>query len=1671
MKHLSTLFTVVLLTVFSTHVWGANKVGDTFSYNTYYTCRITKVYTDASNYGECSIELNQTPTATSLTIPISLNLTWSGDANKSYYYVTSIADNGFQKGTNVTTINTNTKVSKIGASAFKNCTALTSLTIGTGVTTIGTSAFDGCTGLTKLTFNATECTNFTSTGYQFRNAGKNGNGMSVTIGSSVKQIPAYFLYGNSTTAPNTTGTLSLPNAVTTIGSSAFVYNKFETIKIGGGISALGTQFQNSSNLTSLYFGTSSTTSQCNITSIASGAFTGCTKVANVYCYGSNATNALDKWLNITFIANSANPFYASTAETKKFYLNSTVTPTSAITLPSTISEIKSYTFYNNDAITSVTIPAEITTINSDAFTNCDNLSTVNYTGTLAQWCDLTFKNAGANPATQSHSLQINGENITDLVIPDGVSTIKVYAFYNNTAIQSVSLPTSLTEIKSSAFNGNTNLAKTSYRGTIAQWCGITFGNGTTNPINFSHNLYLGEEQIIDLNIPDDVAEVKNYAFYNGTAFQSISINNTTTFGVNSFYNCCDLTFRGDIAGDCGAEGDNLKYSLVDGVLTISGTGAMANYSSPNDIPWYMYRNSIKSIVLPEGMTTIGTRAFYGLAKITQVTIPSSVESIGDYAFNSCSELATVKLGTNSSTAPCSITSIASGAFGSCPNITKVDCYGGIKKWLAINFNNTYTSNPANLANAVLYINGAKLTSLTVPDDATAVNAYAFYNNKELTTVTLPATVTSLGVSAFSGCENIKTITIKNASSVVSLGTSALYNVPTTATINVPGAQYAAYKAANTWKNFTNYVATGSCGTSLNYTFTASTGELKFTGSGAMSTYTSTSAPWNAFKTEIKSLVFASGQTTIGNYAFYGCTGLTEIEIPEYITSLGTWTFSDCTGLTTFRINGKSELTTIPVRTLNGCTSLQTIHIPSSITAINDYALYGCTALTRIYAAPATAPTAKSQTFYNVPTSCKVQVISETAKASYTTADYWKNFTYEVYNFNGATWNYQDWLKMTFVSLDSDTKTIYTTACANTGIKDLTGANCNVTFSADLVATSGIMQGYNIRILEIEDNGFENCTNLTGITIPDGTITKIGANAFKGCTGIKAITIGKNVTTIGAAAFENCTAVETINFNATNCNNLFSTDKAFKMVGRSGSGITLNTGASVTRIPDYFMWGSAMTKDNSPKLLSISFSHAIEYIGKEAFDNCATLTTISLGTSSGSTGKCSVTEIGSLAFFGCDGLTNVYYYGSIADWCTIAFNNATSNPTMKSGSLYLNGKNNSNIVTNLNVTNGVTKINAYAFNNNTAITTVSLPSSLTEIGTSAFVGCNNLASVTSNAVTPPTAASAFGNAANATLITPSCESKAQYASATNWKSFKTILPYAITYDMNGMGTQVASDCSDGSAIEQPADPENPTYYTFGGWYTDQDCTDGNEYNFSTVVTGDLTLYAKWTKQDAITLVDNASNEDILTEFNGDEVNVTVARTFFNDGGYNTLCVPFAVEAEQVQDVFGEGTKLYTLTSSTYENEQYEFNFEEATSIAAGTPYLLAPKNEVTNPEFNGVTINKAANTTSTTTYVDFVGSFNPVVNFPANENYLFLGPDGVNLYYTDESGAILKGLRCYWHLKSGAVSAPARIVIGGHISTGTTINRDSKPATKQLRNGQLIIQHNGRTYNAHGTQLN
>ena len=328
------------------------------------------------------------------------------------------------------------------------------------------------------------------------------------------------------------------------------------------------------------------------------------------------------------------------------------------------------------------------------------------------------------------------------------------------------------------------------------------------------------------------------------------------------------------SGTCGDEwdGSNLTWTLDTdtGVLEISGNGRINSWWNDNDkAPWYTYQNVIQTVVIGNGVTSIGDRAFSGLVSLRSVTIGSSVTGIGNLAFKDCNVLTSVII-------PDGVIYIGTSAFENCTALTNVTIPDSVTiiSWSA--FDNTGLFNDeSNWADGVLYIEDclirAKASSTSgayqIKPGTRIIAGSAFESCSELTSVMIPDSVTSIGESAFNSCTGLTRVTIPD--SVTEIGAFAFGVCTGLTSVTIPSSVTNVSEAAF-------YRCTGLTSVTI--------------GSEGISHIAFSNC------TALKSVTMLDGVKYIQMSAFNGCSSLTDVTIPDSVTYIANWAFAECESL-------------------------------------------------------------------------------------------------------------------------------------------------------------------------------------------------------------------------------------------------------------------------------------------------------------------------------------------------------------------------------------------------------------------------------------------------------------------------------------------------------------------------------------------------------------------------------------------------------------------------------------------------------------------------------------------------------------------------------------------------------------------------------------------------------
>ena len=287
----------------------------------------------------------------------------------------------------------------------------------------------------------------------------------------------------------------------------------------------------------------------------------------------------------------------------------------------------------------------------------------------------------------------------------------------------------------------------------------------------------------------------------------------------------------------GAVNDKISWSLSGGKLTISGTGAMPDYTETAALPWYNYISQITSAVIEDGITYVGERSFQQCASLTTVEIADTVTSIGGFLFNSCSKLETVKLSNN-------LDDLDNGTFNRCYSLKEltIPCCTTLAGGAGTSSKNAFEKANANL-------------ELKVYEDSYAYN-WAVSSGKD-------------GITP-----DVNTMTLTNTSTAVAQGVA--YEVLPAVGGNVTE------DGSITWTHGAGVLTISGTGAMPDYKTTAA-------------------LPWTAYRTHIKSAVIEDGITYVGERSFQECKSLTTVEIADTVTAMGTFVFNACENLASVKL--------------------------------------------------------------------------------------------------------------------------------------------------------------------------------------------------------------------------------------------------------------------------------------------------------------------------------------------------------------------------------------------------------------------------------------------------------------------------------------------------------------------------------------------------------------------------------------------------------------------------------------------------------------------------------------------------------------------------------------------------------------------------------------------------
>lgn len=712
--------------------------------------------------------------------------------------VTNLSANIFSDFVNLKTVYLGSGITSIEPGLFANCEKLESITFGYGITNIGFRAFENCKSLKSIT---------------------------CSYGLETIQEKAFAGCSSLTS-------VVLPDSLISIDLDAF-YNCFNLsyINLGNGIQNIGTQaFFGCSSLETIYIPES-------LKDIGRKAFAYCSRLKSFT--GSHISN---DGFAIVMHYNATNrdvlEVFAPGCDVVDYNITYSV------------HEIGACAFYACEKLQKIYIPYGIDTIGESAFENCYNLKTVN----LSSYANVNT--IGQYAFSGCYSLKnFNLEGMSTL------QNIGSAAFFGCTGLTEVRFPYSLMSIQDEAFAHCSGLKSVYFTGplfnyggydifkgcnalmdinidTINTWLYMQFTNGEANPLSHSARLNLSGAIVTDIfgdDFNEDIFEIKNYAFYKYRYLQRVILTpeQLTSIGECAFYDCSNTTIIG--------LGKYINYIGVDAFYNCSGNVYVTSYILNNGfentlsnnkftgvyfdtieestaIPseFLMGNQSILAISLGNNIISIGNDAFNGCTNLNTIFLGSGLTSIGDRAFMGCAcqslsipdnvttigEYAFANSAIESITLSNSLAELSSGLCENCINLTSItipdsvttladNTFKGCVNMHSFSGKFSYDTRYIIIDDKLYYV-GSRNISCAIPDHVTTIAPYAFYNCQRLHTLTIPSNITTLEGVPFANCSRLSEI-ITYPEIAPSIAFETITNLPSGGTLRCSGtADYSSW---------------------------------------------------------------------------------------------------------------------------------------------------------------------------------------------------------------------------------------------------------------------------------------------------------------------------------------------------------------------------------------------------------------------------------------------------------------------------------------------------------------------------------------------------------------------------------------------------------------------------------------------------------------------------------------------------------------------------------------------------------------------------------------------------------------------------------------------------------------------------------------------------------------
>ena len=1100
--------------------------------------------------------------------------------------VTSIGDAAFYGCVSITSITIPRSVTSIGDYAFIYCSSLTSITIPESVITIGRYAFEGTTWynskedgviyIGKVLYKykgempANTSLDIIDGTLSISSEAFNGcsNLVSITIPESVTSIGDWAFSDCSSLTSATIG-----NSVTSIGEHTFSWcSSLLSITIPNNVTSIGhCAFYNCSSLTDI-------TISENLTHIGDGAFSGCTAIKSVTW---NAKNCKDSpsFENRSSIQSFT---FGENVEYIPVYLCIGMGSLKSITIPNSVDSIGHDAFAGCSSLTSVTIGSRVKSIGSGAF-EYSALKSVTLTApTVEAYCNGRTNWLLGHSCTAPRNIQINGKEITEFIIPNSIDSIHDCLFIYCSSLTSVTIPNSVDNIGEYAFAYCDSLTSITIPESVmsvgayafhacSSLKSVTWNVKNHTDFEWSKWPFYQESPIQSFNFGENVEHIPAYICYSMDSLKSITIpESVNTIGDEAFYSCSALN------------------SVTWNAKNCSDLSSRTFYYSP-----------ISSFTFGENVEYIPAYICYSMDSLKSITIPESVNTIGDEAFYSCSALNSVTWNAKNCSDLSSRTfyysPISSFTFGE--NVEYIPAY--------------------------LCYNQDSLRSVTIPNSVDSIGEYAFAYCDSLTSVAIGESVSKVGEYAFSN-DFIKTVFSTPLLPPAIESNVFGWKVYDNATLHVLSSDY---KTHDVWKQFDNIQVLDTIHSDgIRYKVINKSGKL-------LSESLLTEDSFNQF-----TRVSVAGTQTWRYDSQYGAKmsgfqdNVTHTNEDWFISPA--LDLEGCSSATLTFSHAFGPKSSIP--TTDSQKAQYTIWVSNDFEGDVNAAtwtelkgmIYGDTGWGFVSSGDITIPTE------NLKANCRVA---------------WK-YTCTT---SSATWEIKD--VSLFATIDTNAK------------PTLQVINGESPYSGDIVIPSIVKyMNADLEVSSISNIAFRDCSSLNSVTVENGvttieeyafynssltsislpnTLTHIGYSAFRGCSSLISIAIPNGVTTIKNNTFSGCSSLT----SATISNGVMAIEKyAF---ADCSSLNTISVPNSVTRI-------GQSTFKNCTSLVEVTLSNEMNTLEKETFQDCSSLKFVRLGGKLTTIGEsvfsactalneitlpASVKSIGENAFAGCTKLYDIYCF--------------------------------------------------------------------------------------------------------------------------------------------------------------------------------------------------------------------------------------------------------------------------------------------------------------------------------------------------------------------------------------------------------------------------------------------